>query len=116
MFSLTRHEKIVIIFLLLVTLIGVGVNYYKKTTQQPTLPGAPFEIPKSQTHAYEPVNINTANAEQLSALPGVGAVLAEEIVAYRNTHGPFEHTEDVMEVKGIGQKKFAKIKELIVLK
>ena len=55
-------------------------------------------------------NINTASVEELSALKGIGAATAEKIVQYRKDH-KFEKTEDLMNVKGIGQKKFDSIKK-----
>lgn len=55
------------------------------------------------------VNINTASVEELSTLPGIGQGTAEKIVDYRKDH-KFKKTTDLMEVKGIGEKKFEKIK------
>ncbi len=55
------------------------------------------------------VNINTASVEELATLPGIGQSTAEKIVKYRQNH-KFEKTSDLMEVKGIGEKKFEKIK------
>ena len=55
------------------------------------------------------VNLNTANAEQLATLPGVGPALAGRIVEYRQKSGAFRATKEVMNVKGIGEKNFAKI-------
>ncbi len=55
------------------------------------------------------VNINTASVEELSTLPGIGAGTAQKIVAYRKAH-KFKSTSDLMEVKGIGSKKYEKIK------
>ena len=52
------------------------------------------------------VNINSADASQLSMLPRVGAKAAERIIAYRTEHGPFKKTSDLMQVKGIGAKTF----------
>lgn len=63
-----------------------------------------------------PVNINTATeAELASNINGVGAKKAAAIVEYRNQHGPFKQVEDLMKVKGIGPKIFAKNKENIKL-
>lgn len=59
------------------------------------------------------VNINTATVEQLDTLPGIGPALAERIVQYRNEHGPFERIEDLMNVKGIGEAMFEKLKDKI---
>jgi len=55
------------------------------------------------------VNINTASVEELTALPGIGKSTAEKIVEYRKGHR-FNKTSDLMDVKGIGEKKFEKIK------
>jgi competence protein ComEA len=60
----------------------------------------------SSVHAEEPngpVNINTASAEELSELKGVGKTKAEAIVAHRNEHGEFSKVEDLTQVKGIGE-------------
>ena len=52
------------------------------------------------------VNINTADVAQLSLLPRVGAKVAQRIIDYRNEHGKFAKTSDLMQVKGIGDKSF----------
>lgn len=62
-----------------------------------------------------PVDLNTATAEELTALPGIGEELAGRIVAYREEHGPFETPEEVMNVSGIGESKFAGLKEHITV-
>jgi len=56
------------------------------------------------------VNINSANAGELARLPRVGAKLADRIVSHRGQHGPFKRVEDLMEVKGVGEKMFASLK------
>lgn len=62
-----------------------------------------------------PVNINTADADTLTALPGIGQVLAERIVAYRRQNGPFRAIEEITEVEGIGEKKAEAILDLITV-
>lgn len=59
------------------------------------------------------VNLNTATAEQLDALPGIGAAMAARIVEHRQKNGPFKKVEDLMNVRGIGEKNFLKLKPLI---
>ncbi|MCC6445587.1 MAG: ComEA family DNA-binding protein [Armatimonadetes bacterium] len=59
------------------------------------------------------VNINTAGSEELQRLPGIGPAIAGRILDYRKANGPFRRIEDLQEVKGIGPKKFAKMKDLI---
>ncbi len=61
------------------------------------------------------VNINTATVEQLDALPGVGAKLASRIVDYRQKNGGFKKVEDLMNVQGIGEKNFLKLKPLVTV-
>jgi competence protein ComEA len=61
------------------------------------------------------VNINQASAAQLVMLPRVGAKAAERIVDYRKAHGPFSQPEQLMEVKGIGEKLFTQLKPYVSL-
>ena len=63
----------------------------------------------------KPININTASAQLLEQLPGVGEKLAERIVAYRAENGGFASAEDIMHVDGIGQGIFEEIKGLITV-
>ena len=62
-----------------------------------------------------PVNINTADADTLTALPGIGRVLAERIVAYRRQNGPLRAIEEITKVEGIGEKKAEAILDLITV-
>jgi comEA protein len=61
------------------------------------------------------VNINTATAEELDGLPGIGPRMARRIIAYRQKNGPFKKLEDLMGVQGIGEKNFLKLKPLITI-
>lgn len=61
------------------------------------------------------ININTATAEQLDALPGIGPAYASRIIDYRNSHGGFKSLEEIMEIKGIGSKTFEKLKNQITI-
>jgi competence protein ComEA len=61
------------------------------------------------------VDINTATLEQLDILPGIGPKTAQEIIDYRNANGPFARIENIMDVPGIGQATFGKIKDLITV-
>lgn len=58
----------------------------------------------------KPVDLNTATVEQLDALSGIGASKARAIVMYRDEHGPFRSVDDLLEVKGIGDKLLAQLK------
>ena len=59
------------------------------------------------------VNLNTATAEQLEALPGVGARTAQRILEYREKNGGFKKAEELMNVRGIGEKSFLRLKSLV---
>lgn len=61
------------------------------------------------------VDINEAGAAELSKLPGVGEQVAKRIIAYREENGPFEKAEELMNVRGIGEKSFLKLKPHITL-
>jgi comEA protein len=61
------------------------------------------------------VNLNTATAAELEALPGIGASTAARIVEYRQKNGNFKKIEDLMNVRGIGEKSFLKLKPLITV-
>lgn len=61
------------------------------------------------------VNINTADAAQLAQLPQVGAKMAQRILDYRKSSGGFKRVQDLMKVKGIGEKVFAKLQPLITI-
>lgn len=89
------------------TVGGRGMGRYPFATGAATSGRAKKATPAS------PVNINTAGIEQLQTLPGVGPATAERIVQFRQEHGPFLKPEDLMNVKGIGEKKFARLQPMI---
>ena len=65
--------------------------------------------------APEVVNVNTASAEQLQMLPRVGPAVAERIIEFRQTNGEFKALEEVMLVRGVGEKTFDLIKPYLTL-
>lgn len=75
---------------------------------------APTQTMPGETVSF-PVNINTADADTLAALPGIGQVLAKRILAYRQQNGSFRVVEEITNVEGIGEKKAEAILELITV-
>jgi competence protein ComEA len=61
------------------------------------------------------VNINTASVDQLTTLPGVGPTLAARIVEHRQKSGAFRSTQELMNVKGIGEKNYARIEQWLTV-
>ena len=76
----------------------------KSTSARPAKPA------KAAGSSTAVVNINTATQAQLESLPGLGAKAAERILEYRQKNGQFKKVEDLMNVKGIGEKSFLKLK------
>jgi len=122
MFDLTKQEKVILIFLASTFITGLGVSSYKKSQQSVKLQVQPYKINTAREEAdkfiedYSLININSFKIDELSRLPGVGDKIAARIMDYHKTHGPFRAKEELMQVKGIGEKKFEKIKDLIILK
>jgi competence protein ComEA len=71
--------------------------------------------PAAKASASAPVNLNTATVAQLETLPGIGKSTAERILEYREKSGGFKKIEDLMNVRGIGEKSFLKLKPLITV-
>ncbi|HEV8269490.1 MAG TPA: helix-hairpin-helix domain-containing protein [Thermoanaerobaculia bacterium] len=78
-------------------------------------PVARAEGDSGNAPASKVVNINQASSNELARLPRVGAKLADRIVAHRTQHGSFKRIEDLMEVKGVGEKMFTKLKPYLTV-
>lgn len=91
----------VLTFVGLAAVIGIGFDFYSKKAQ-------PLEAP-----LYLQIDINKADKEELVKLNGIGPVLADRIIKYRRSFGPFKNTEEVRKVYGINASKFQKIKKYL---
>lgn len=83
------------------------------TNQSPETAGAVISAmdPKTSFILGLPLDLNQADADALSLAPGISDRLANRIVSYRNTHGPFETWQDLDQVKGLGMVKIARLKD-----
>ena len=75
----------------------------------------PAKAASSSASSGTPINLNTATVAQLETLPGIGKSTAERILEYRQKNGGFKKVEDLMNVRGIGEKSFLKMKALITV-
>ena len=97
-----------------------GKNLNRTPVQIRSLPAvtaAPAESTPVNTDPTLPLilDLNTATAEQLQTLPGIGPVMAERIIAYRSEVGAFETVGELMNVLGIGEKKLEAIWDLVTI-
>ncbi len=125
-FAFTKNEQKVFLFLALVTMAGVAVKVYKVYIVPAA--GVSFDYSRSDSlftalslsaaadsgRADAPVprkvRLNSATKSELMTLPGIGEATAERILLYREERGKFRTLEELKNVKGIGEKKFEKLK------
>ena len=114
-----RAGKDVLIVAAVALIAALGVAVFSRVTLTASGPYGPT-VRKSGNGMLligdDPrIDLNTASAELLETLNGIGPVLAERIVEYREEHGPFRSIEEIMLVDGIGQKKFEANKDRIAV-
>jgi competence protein ComEA len=93
-------------------LLSVGVALSAQEQKPPAPPAK--STPATPTPAA-PLNLNTATAAELEKLPGVGPAMAARILEYRQKNGGFKKIEELMNVQGIGEKSFLKLKALVAV-
>ena len=94
--------------------------------EEPVLPDASSAVPLTGQTAEkdadesdadaaqeEKINLNTADVDELTTLPGIGPVIAQRIVDFREEYGPFSAVEELLDVSGIGEKKLEAVKDLV---
>jgi competence protein ComEA len=97
--------------ILMVVLLILGAGIAAQADQR----GSERTTPAAKASSSGPLNLNTATVAQLEALPGIGKSVAERILQYREKSGGFKKVEDLMNVRGIGEKSFLKLKPLITV-
>ena len=99
------HRSVIATFALVVWVVSAAVS-----AQQPLRGAKP-----AAAATTEIVNLNTSSAAQIASLPGIGDKTAELIVQYREKNGPFKKIEEIMNVKGVGEKSFLRIRDRLTV-
>lgn len=120
MLNLEKAERRAIILLGAALLLGLSVLTYKRSHPGQDIQVRAFDVGSENSkfeegylRAREKIDINSSGAGELMKLRGVGKVLADRIIAYRISNGPFSSPEEIKKVKGIGEALFQKIKDEI---
>jgi competence protein ComEA len=108
MFSLTQEERRVILFLALISLLGLGISFLSQNN-------SPLKSWVSVNENLGKLNLNKADKEELLALPGIGEKLAQRILDYRRENERFLNLEDLKKIKGVTECRYQKLKELLFL-
>ncbi len=92
-----------------------GSRVYVPTVDEAVKEEQPQYVFTGKEPENKKVNINTADADELTTLSGIGKTRAEAVIEYRQQHGPFKSTEEIMNVSGIGKASFEKLKDEITV-
>lgn len=126
--ALTSTERKVILFLAGTLLVGAALRVVRETFPQrrvdysavdSTFAALTANLTADTLHkpftAGSRLNLNTATKEELTTLPGIGTVMAERIVQYRATRGPFKSLDDLLKIHGISKKRLEQIKIFLTI-
>lgn len=108
MFNLTAEEKKVVLFLISIALLGVGINFSLKINS----PIKKFILADVN---IAKINLNQASLQDLLESRALSKKLAEKIIEYRLLRGGFSDLEELKEIKGIGEHRYEKLRELFFL-
>lgn len=99
--------------LVLSTFLIANVSCIKRELRQVAINRTEQSALQTTSRTQTPINLNTASANELETLPGIGRGLAERIVDHRQKYGPFRRPEELIILRGISDKKFRAMRNLI---
>jgi competence ComEA-like helix-hairpin-helix protein len=112
MISFTKQERLVLAVAASIILVGSTVNVaFKKYPQLKDI----VNLIESD-RLYRKVDINTASLEELVAIPYIGPYTAQQILNYRDTHGPFTSEEQIKSLKGVREGNYKKFGKYLIIK
>ncbi len=134
LFRFSRAESIALTALLVLLCVAAGIRFYQRSSQPVPVrlyfdtdfrdpppanrgaSGGSAAAPGATATQNLDINVNTAPAESLLLLPGIGPVMSARIIAYRDSVGAFDSIESLIDVPGIGPKTLEAIRELVRVK
>ena len=108
MINLTKQERQVILFLILVALVGLGINFLTKHCSQ-------IRIVGYVSQDIDKINLNQATKGILVDVPGIGETLAQRILDYRKKKSKFSDIAELKNIKGIGKSKYDVLKDYFII-
>ena len=106
--------RLILSLLLFISLAATSCAKRSRATTPNAPPTSPANYPATSPTAQR-INLNTAPAKELEALPGIGKGLAERIVEHREKYGPFRRAEHLMMVRGISETRFHALHHLVTV-
>lgn len=112
----------IVIFIVLIALLGISLDdrsapsfTLSRSTDYQSVPAATpvAEADTVSDSISGKINLNTATAEELMTIKGIGETLSQRIIDYRDTHGKFNTVEELTKVNGIGEKRLAAMREFV---
>ncbi|MBU0549671.1 MAG: helix-hairpin-helix domain-containing protein [Candidatus Omnitrophica bacterium] len=107
--NFSRQERRIILFLIAVSLLGLGINFLTKRCSQ-------IRVIGYINQDLLKINLNKATREALIDIPGIGSKLAQRIIDYRKDNIVFKDISELKNIKGIGESKYQAIKDYFVIK
>lgn len=105
----TSQERLVILFLTGVLLIGLGVNFFSKRYSR-------IRVSGYVSRGVDGISLNQADKQALVNVPGIGSKLAQRIIDYRREKGQFRDIAELKNIKGIGESKYETLRGYFIIK